>query len=300
MAGQRAGHGRQPHISRSPPSRSTFESVSWYTSADAGRDRPRGGRAADRRGSDSGNSSRTSDIWQHSAIGPTRWPAENTRLHGNSQGEAVISDGIGGAPPWVAANPERVKNDAPLDLIRSSVGTGKTYGRRCQADSHQPDLELVGVLLFADKGAGDRGSWRPASKGWGKREHLRRSSRVEPTSSLHGCFHDEDLYVKNVLGRASISSHATGSRVHRDKNHPHPSARPVTQPVARRAKGWCDFYGHRDERAMNDFRGGVLADVARSRTSPHRVSRRVVPQAKEPGSRWVTASPSTIPDDPRS
>jgi 4-hydroxy-tetrahydrodipicolinate reductase len=83
--------------------------------------------------------------------------------------------------------------------------------------------------------------------------------------TFHGVFPDEDLYVKVLEAGINIVTTAdwiTGW--HRDKNHPHPSGKPVTQLLAEACeKGGATFYGTGMNPGLNQILGVVCsADVA--------------------------------------
>src|SRR6202012_2014088 len=83
--------------------------------------------------------------------------------------------------------------------------------------------------------------------------------------TFHGVFPDEDLYVKVLEAGINIVTTAdwiTGW--HRDKNHPHPSGKPVTQLLSEACdKGQSTFYGTGMNPGLNQILGVVCsADVA--------------------------------------
>jgi 4-hydroxy-tetrahydrodipicolinate reductase len=100
----------------------------------------------------------------------------------------------------------------------------------------RPDLQLVGVHCYSrekvGRDAGELAGIAPSGvKATGTVEEI--IAAGPDVLTFHGVFPDEDLYVKVLEAGINIVTTAdwiTGW--HRDKNHPHPSGKPVTKLLA--------------------------------------------------------------------
>src|SRR5271163_988165 len=123
---------------------------------------------------------------------------------------------------------------APIRVFQ--VATGNVGSEMIKRIGTHPDLKLVGLHCYsADKIGRDAGEivgLPPIGvEATGTVEEI--IDAKPDVLTFHGVFPDEDLYVK-VL-EAGINVVTTADWItgwHRDKNHPHPSGKPVTQLLA--------------------------------------------------------------------
>ena len=159
--------------------------------------------------------------------------------------------------------------NAPARPIRVfQVATGNVGSEMIKRIATQPDLELIGVHCYSPekvgKDAGELAGVAPNGvKATGTIEEI--IAAKPDVLTFHGVFPDEDLYVKVLEAGINIVTTAdwiTGW--HRDKNHPHPSGKPVTQLLAEACeKGGATFYGTGMNPGLNQILGVVCsADVA--------------------------------------
>lgn len=155
---------------------------------------------------------------------------------------------------------------APIRVFQ--VGSGNVGSEMIRRIATQPDLELIGVHCYSPEKIGkDTGQFAGLApngvKFTGTVEEI--IAAKPDVLTFHGVFPDEDLYVKVLEAGIDIVTTAdwiTGW--HRDKNHPHPSGKPVTQLLAEAAaKGGATFYGTGMNPGLNQILGVVCsADVA--------------------------------------
>jgi 4-hydroxy-tetrahydrodipicolinate reductase len=155
---------------------------------------------------------------------------------------------------------------APVRVFQ--VATGNVGSEMIKRLGNRTDLELVGLHCYSPEKIGrDAGEivGLPAIgvKATGTIEEI--IAAKPDVLTFHGVFPDEDLYVK-VL-EAGINIVTTADWIngwHRDKNHPHPSGKPVTQLLAEACdKGQVSFYGTGMNPGLNQILGVVCsADVA--------------------------------------
>ena len=128
------------------------------------------------------------------------------------------------------------------------VATGNVGSEMIKRIAAQPDLELIGVHCYSPekigKDAGELAGLAPNGvKATGSIEEI--IAAKPDVLTFHGVFPDEDLYVKVLEAGINIVTTAdwiTGW--HRDKNHPHPSGKPVTLLLQEACeKGGATFYG---------------------------------------------------------
>ncbi len=159
--------------------------------------------------------------------------------------------------------------NAPATPIRVfQVATGNVGSEMIKRIAARPDLELVGVHCYSpDKIGKDTGELVGlAPNGVLATGSVEEIIAAKPdVLTFHGVFPDEDLYVKVLEAGINIVTTAdwiTGW--HRDKNHPHPSGKPVTQLLAEACeKGGATFYGTGMNPGLNQILGVVCsADVA--------------------------------------
>src|SRR6202044_2205829 len=156
--------------------------------------------------------------------------------------------------------------NAPVRVFQ--VATGNVGSEMIKRLGNRTDLELVGLHCYSPEKIGrDAGEivGLPAIgvKATGTIEEI--IAAKPDVLTFHGVFPDEDLYVK-VL-EAGINIVTTADWIngwHRDKNHPHPSGKPVTQLLAEACdKGQVSFYGTGMNPGLNQILGVVCsADVA--------------------------------------
>ena len=161
----------------------------------------------------------------------------------------------------------------PSRVFQVATGNVGTEMIKRIADRTGPGTRW-GALLFTREDRTRRrraGRYRPRS-GSPPPAPSRRSSRPNPdVLTFHGVFPDEDLYVKVLEAGINIVTTAdwiTGW--HRDKNHPHPSGKPVSQLLSRglRQRG-STFYGTGMNPGLNQILGIVCsADVAEIENVP--------------------------------
>ncbi|MGA8332464.1 MAG: dihydrodipicolinate reductase, partial [Mycobacterium sp.] len=156
--------------------------------------------------------------------------------------------------------------NAPVRVFQ--VATGNVGSEMIKRIGHRPDLELVGLHCYSPEKIGrDAGEivGLPAIgvQATGTVEEI--IAAKPDVLTFHGVFPDEDLYVKVLEAGINIVTTAdwiTGW--HRDKNHPHPSGKPVSQLLAEAcAQGGSSFYGTGMNPGLNQILGVVCsADVA--------------------------------------
>src|SRR5689334_3767627 len=148
------------------------------------------------------------------------------------------------------------------------VATGNVGSEMIKRIGAHPDLELIGLHCYTTEKVG-RDAGEIAGIG---------PIRVTATGSVddiiaakpdvltfHGVFPDEDLYVKVLEAGINIVTTAdwiTGW--HRNRNHPHPSGKPVSQLLAEACEtGSSSFYGTGMNPGLNQILGVLCsADVA--------------------------------------
>lgn len=155
---------------------------------------------------------------------------------------------------------------APVRVFQ--VATGNVGTEMIRRFAARDDLELVGVHCYsADKIGKDTGELAGiAPNGVIATGSLEEIIAAKPdVLTFHGVFPDEDLYVQILEAGINIVTTAdwiTGW--HRDRNHPHPSGKPVTQLLQEACeKGGASFYGTGMNPGLNQILGVVCsADVA--------------------------------------
>ncbi|MGB6206708.1 dihydrodipicolinate reductase [Mycobacterium sp.] len=148
------------------------------------------------------------------------------------------------------------------------VATGNVGSEMIKRIAAQPDLELIGVHCYSPekigRDAGELAGLAPNGvKATGSLEEI--IAAKPDVLTFHGVFPDEDLYVKVLEAGINIVTTAdwiTGW--HRDRNHPHPSGKPVSQLLQEACvKGGATFYGTGMNPGLNQILGVVCsADVA--------------------------------------
>mgnify|MGYP000912369772 CR=1 FL=1 len=148
------------------------------------------------------------------------------------------------------------------------VATGNVGTEMIRRFAARDDLELVGVHCYSpDKVGKDTGELAGiAANGVIATGSVEEIIAAKPdVLTFHGVFPDEDLYVQILEAGINIVTTAdwiTGW--HRDRNHPHPSGKPVSQLLrAACEKGGSTFYGTGMNPGLNQILGVVCsADVA--------------------------------------
>jgi 4-hydroxy-tetrahydrodipicolinate reductase len=156
--------------------------------------------------------------------------------------------------------------NAPIRVFQ--VATGNVGSEMIKRIGNRDDLEIVGLHCYSPEKIGrDAGEivGLPAIgvEATGTVEEI--IAAKPDVLTFHGVFPDEDLYVKVLEAGINIVTTAdwiTGW--HRDKNHPHPSGKPVSQLLAEAcAQGGSSFYGTGMNPGLNQILGIVCsADVA--------------------------------------
>ncbi|MGW4478512.1 NAD(P)H-dependent amine dehydrogenase family protein [Rhodococcus triatomae] len=158
-------------------------------------------------------------------------------------------------------NPQR-----PIRVFQ--VATGNLGTEMIKRIAAHPDLELVGVHCYTPEKIGkDSGELAGlAPNGVPATGSVAEIIAAEPdVMTFHGVFPDEDLYVAVLEAGIDVVTTAdwiTGH--HRDRNHPHPSGRKVSELLADAcARGGSTFYGTGMNPGLNQILGIVhTADVA--------------------------------------
>src|ERR1700677_4386458 len=136
--------------------------------------------------------------------------------------------------------------NAPIRVFQ--VATGNVGTEMIKRIGNQPDLELIGLHCYTSekigRDAGEIAGLAPIGvTATGSVDDI--IAAKPDVLTFHGVFPDEDLYVKVLEAGINIVTTAdwiTGW--HRDKNHPHPSGKPVTQLLQEACqKGGSTFYG---------------------------------------------------------
>ena len=163
------------------------------------------------------------------------------------------------------------------------VATGNVGSEMIKRIATQPDLELVGVHCYSPdkigRDAGEIAGLAPIGvTATGTVEEI--IAAKPDVVTFHGVFPDEDLYVRVLEAGIDIVTTAdwiTGW--HRDRNHPHPSGKPVTELLQEACEnGGSTFYGTGMNPGVNQILGrGVLGRRRRDREHHHdRIGRCVV------------------------
>jgi 4-hydroxy-tetrahydrodipicolinate reductase len=161
-----------------------------------------------------------------------------------------------------------VTSSAALPITVFQVATGNVGTEMIKRIQTQPDLLLIGVHCYSPdkigKDVGELAGIGPVGvTATGSVEEI--IAAKPDVLTFHGVFPDEDLYVK-VL-EAGIDVVTTADWItgwHRDKNHPHPSGRLVSQLLADACeRGGSTFYGTGMNPGVNQILGvACSADVA--------------------------------------